>query len=172
MSRIYARFSCISKRNQEGKAEGIFAVAFYKQFDSKKPFYKTVEKFELWQNDNFTNICQSYWYLNEAIYYNQGVLEQMGVTEIVIVMHTKALYIWLRDNDKINRKYRKWVNKATKDYEIYGDKEIVIDRVLSPLVADEDKFKARYFCQEKFISNGNQSKELEVEFIDTSKIQI
>ena len=160
--RLYVKFNFKAKKDSN---KGIFVVAFYRERDDKKPFYKTVEELKLWENRQFVNACQSYWYLNEAIYRNQGILIEAGYTELVILTANSTLYKWINDISDTNEKYFHYMMKASRDFMDFGDKEIVINRRLGDLMSVDNSY---YFCRPCFLSKANN--DVEVTYLDTEEI--
>lgn len=143
---IYCHFSFKRPKNKD---YGIFAVAFYNDFDGKKIITKAVRKFPLWQDHQFITAIQAYEHALYTIYNWQGVMLKNHITTIMLVTDNSTLAGWI-ENPKKNKAYTEYMNKAVEKYRAGGPKEI---RLSIGLCEVRDYEKSYKFCKEENVIN-------------------
>ncbi len=143
---IYCHFSF---KRPKGNIYGIFAVAFYSDFEGKKIITKKVRKFDLWVDHQFITAIQSYEHALLTIYEFQGQMRDAGINQVMLVTDNSTLAGWI-ENPKKNKNYSEYMEKAVKPYRVGSYKEIVIGVGLCEVRKAEKSYK---FCKEELVSN-------------------
>lgn len=144
--RIYCHFSF---KRPKGKGYGIFAVAFYNDFDGKKHILHKVRKFDLWEDHQFVTAIQSYEHALLTIYEFQGMMKDAGINQVMLVTDNSTLAGWI-EQPKKNKNYAHYMERAVKPYRAGSFKEIVIGVGLCEPRKSEKSYK---YCKEEFVSN-------------------
>lgn len=143
---IYCHFSF---KRPKDKDYGIFATAFYSDFEGKKLITKKVRKIDLWEDQQFIAAIQSYEHALLTIYEFQGQMRQGNINHVMLVTDNSTLAGWI-ENPKKNKSYAKYMERAVKPYRAGSYKEIVIGVGLCEPRASEKSYK---FCKEELVSN-------------------
>jgi len=145
-STVYCHFSFRRPRNVD---YGIFAVAFYLDFEGKKLTAQATKKFPLWKDHQFITAIQSYEYALSCIYEWQGIMRSKGITNVMLVTDNSTLAGWI-ENPKKNKKYTEYMNRAVVNYKAGAPKEIILSIGLCDVRDYEKSYK---FCKEEYIKN-------------------
>lgn len=143
---IYCHFSF---KRPRGEGCGIFAVAFYSDFEGKKIITKKVRKFDLWQDHQFVTAIQSYEHALMTISELQGQMREAGINQVMLVTDNSTLAGWI-EFPKKNKTYAGFMERAVKPYRAGAFKEIVIGVGLCEPRNAEKSYK---FCKEEFVMN-------------------
>lgn len=143
---IYCHFSF---KRPKGKDYGLFAVAFYNDFEGKRLIGHLTKRQRLWQNHQFITAIQSYNLALDAIYQCQGRLKALGITQVMLVTDNSTLAGWIVDPTK-NKNYTATMDKAVEPYRIGSPKEIVIGIGLCEARKSEKSYK---YCKEELAVN-------------------
>lgn len=145
---VYCHFSF--RRPRDGEF-GIFAVAFYRDFEGKKCITHITRKFKLWKDHQFVTAIQSYEHALYTIYSYQSQMRQAGITNVMLVTDNSTLAGWI-ENPKKNKHYTEYMNAAVEKYRAGGLKEIKLSIGLCDVRDYEKSYK---FCKEELICNNN-----------------
>lgn len=140
-------FCHFSFRRPKGVDYGLFAVAFFFEYEGKKPTARVTKKLPLWKNHQFITAIQSYNFALSYIYHWQSIMKLRGIDTVMLVTDNSTLAGWI-ENPKKNKDYTEWMNKAVEDYRLGGQKEIEIGVGLAKVRNYEKSYK---FCKEKYI---------------------
>lgn len=143
---VYCHFSFKRKR-EEGT--GLFAVAFYSDFEGKNLVAQKTRKFDLWQDQQFVTAIQAYEHALRSIYEWQGIMKDKGINQVMLVTDNSTLAGWIEDPKK-NKKYTEFMRKATEAYRSGAPKEIVIGVGLCEVRKYEKSYK---FCRDDKVVN-------------------
>lgn len=143
---IYCHFSFKRPRGEE---YGIFAVAFYRDFEGKKIITKKVRKYKLWENHQFITAIQSYEHALMTISELQGMMRAANINQVMLVTDNSTLAGWI-EYPKKNKNYAKYMEQAVKPYRAGAYKEIVIGVGLCEPRKSEKSYK---FCKEELVEN-------------------
>ena len=143
---IYCHFSFKRPKNEDC---GIFAVAFYSDFEGKAFICNKVRKLDLWQNHQFVTAIQSYEHALLTIYELQGQMRAANINQVMLVTDNSTLAGWI-EHPKKNKKYEEFMERAVKPYRAGSFKEIVIGVGLCEPRKAEKSYK---FCREDLVSN-------------------
>lgn len=143
---VYCHFSF---KRPKGKDYGLFAVAFYYDYEGKKLAAQATRRFPLWKNHQFVTAIQSYEHALYSIYQWQGIMKSRGITNVMLVTDNSTLHGWIL-NPKKNKNYVDYMNRAVEKYRVGGDKEITLDISLCPVRDYEKSYK---FCKEELVIN-------------------
>ena len=143
---VYCHFSF---RRPKGKPYGIFAVAFYDDFEGKKKIVAKTRKYDLWQDQQFITAIQSYEHALATIYEYQGMMRDAGVNQIMLVTDNSTLAGWIL-NPKKNKEYTAFMERAVKPYRVGSYKEIVLGIGLCEPREAEKSYK---YCKEDLVCN-------------------
>ena len=143
---IYCHFSF---KRPKGDNCGIFAVAFYSDFEGKKMITKKVRKYELWQNHQFVTAIQSYEHALMTISEFQGQMREANINQVMLVTDNSTLAGWI-EFPKKNKTYASFMERAVRPYRAGAFKEIVIGVGLCEPRKSEKSYK---FCKEELVSN-------------------
>lgn len=143
---IFCHFSFKRPKNQ---IYGLFAVAFYSDFEGKKLITNKTRKFDLWQDHQFITAIQAYEHALMTIYELQGYMRQAGINQVMLVTDNSTLAGWI-DNPKKNKNYAEFMERAVKPYRAGSYKEIIIGVGLCAPRKAEKSYK---YCKEELVSN-------------------
>lgn len=143
---VYCHFSF---KRPKGKNYGLFAVAFYSDFEGKKLLTSVTHKFDLWKNQQFVTAIQSYEHALQIIYGFQGQMKSCNVEQVMLVTDNSTLAGWIL-NPKKNKAYTVWMEKAVKPYRVGSYKEIVIGIGICEPREFEKSYK---YCKEELVKN-------------------
>lgn len=143
---VYCHFSF---KRPRGKNYGIFATAFYSDFEGKVLILHKVRQIELWQNHQFITAIQSYYHALLTVYEFQGQMKEASINHVMLVTDNSTLAGWI-EYPKKNKDYFPWMEKAVKPFRAGSFKEIVIGVGLCEPRKAEKSYK---FCKEEFVIN-------------------
>jgi len=143
---IYCHFNF---KRPKGESFGLFAVAFYSDFEGKKLIYNVTHKYPLWLDHQFVTAIQAYEHALYTIYVNQGLMRSAGIRTIMIVTDNSTLAGWIQDPKK-NKKYTEYMDRAVSQYRAGASKEITIGIGLCEVRDYEKSYK---YCKEEFVEN-------------------
>lgn len=149
---VYCHFSF---KRPKGKDYGLFAVAFYKDFEGKSLIVSKTRKYDLWENHQFITAIQSYEHALLTIYEMQGMMIEAGIRQVMLVTDNSILAGWIEEPSK-NKVYLPYMNRAVKNHKIGGPKEIVIGIGLCEPRKAEKSYK---YCTEAKVCNNYKTKE-------------
>lgn len=145
-STIYCHFSF---RRPKNKPYGIFAVAFYRDFDGKKLITSVTRKYDLWEDHQFITAIQSYEHALQTISEMQGMMQEAGIKHVMLVTDNSILAGWIM-NHKKNSQYTKYMDRAVQQYRAGAPREITLGIGLCEVRKAEKSYK---YCQEARVSN-------------------
>lgn len=143
---IYCHFSFKRPKN---KNYGLFAVAFYKDFEGKQLIKAVTRKYSLWENQQFITAIQSYEHALLTIYENQGLMRSANINQVMLVTDNSTLAGWIA-NPKKNKMYAPYMERAVKPYRTGSYREIVLGVGLCEPRKAEKSYK---YCQEDRVEN-------------------
>lgn len=143
---VYCHFSF---RRPANKPYGIFAVAFYSDFEGKKLLMFKTRKFKLWKDHQFVTAIQAYEHALRTIYECQGQMKAAHIRQIMLVTDNSTLAGWI-ENPAKNKTYTEFMEKAVKMYRVGAPKEIVIGIGLCEARKAEKSYK---YCIEEKVCN-------------------
>lgn len=145
---VYCHFSF---KRPKGKDYGLFAVAFYNDFEGKQLTAQATRRLPLWQDHQFITAIQAYEHALYSIHHWQGQMRQAGITNVMLVTDNSTLAGWIQDPKK-NKKYTEYMNKAVEKYRAGAPKEITLSIGLCQVRDYEKSYK---FCREDKVINNN-----------------
>lgn len=148
---IYCHFSF---KRPKGKEYGLFAVAFYSDFEGKNLITSKTRKMDLWENQQFITAIQSYENALRTIHEYQGLMRSAGIRQVMLVTDNSTLAGWI-EKPKKNKMYFPYMEKAVKNYRVGGIKEIVLGVGLCDTRKSEKSYK---YCTEDKVSNDYKPK--------------
>ena len=140
---VYCHFSF---KRPKGKNYGLFAVAFYLDFDGKILTAQATRRYPLWENHQFITAIQAYEHALYSIYNWQGIMRNKGITRVMLVTDNSTLAGWI-ENPKKNKQYTTYMNRAVEQYKAGAPKEITMDVGLCEVRDYEKSYK---FCKELY----------------------
>ena len=140
-------FCHFSFRRPKGKDYGLFAVAFFYEYDGKKPIAQITKRQPLWKNHQFVTAIQSYKFALTYIYHWQSIMKLRGINTVMLVTDNSTLAGWI-ENPRKNKQYTKWMELAVEDYRNGGPKEIQLGVGLARVRDYEKSYK---FCREECV---------------------
>lgn len=143
---VYCHFSF---RRPKGTGTGLFAVAFYNDYEGKKLLEQITRKYDLWEDSQFVTAVQSYEHALRTIYEWQGAMKANGINQVMLVTDNSTLAGWI-ENPKKNKVYEKYMRRAVEPYRVGGPREIVIGVGLCEVRKYEKSYK---FCREDKVQN-------------------
>lgn len=143
---VYCHFSF---KRPKGKAYGLFAVAFYRDFIGKQLIHHVTKRLELWKDHQFVTAIQSYGYALNCIYELQGMMKDANISQVMLVTDNSTLAGWI-EYPKKSKAYLPYMEKAVKPYRTGSYKEIVIGVGLCEVRSSEKAYK---YCKEDFAVN-------------------
>lgn len=138
---VYCHFSF---KRPKGENYGLFAVAFYYDYEGKRLAAQATRKLPLWKDHQFVTAIQSYEHALYSIYTWQGIMKQRGITNVMLVTDNSTLAGWI-ENSKKNKAYTEYMNKAVEKYRAGAPKEIQLSIGLCEVREYEKSYK---FCRE------------------------
>ena len=147
---VYCHFSF---RRPKGKNYGLFAVAFYWDYEGKKLTAQATRRLPLWEDHQFITAVQSYEHALYSIYTWQGVMKSKGISNVMLVTDNSTLAGWI-ENPKKNKRYTDYMNKAVAQYKAGASKEIELSIGLCEVRNYEKSYK---FCKEDKVINDAQT---------------
>lgn len=145
---VYCHFSF---KRPKGKDYGLFAVAFYMDFEGKNLTAQATRQLPLWEDHQFVTAIQAYEHALYSIYMWQGVMRQRGITNVMLVTDNSTIAGWIQ-NPKKNKKYTSYMNRAVEKYRAGAPKEITMSIGLCEVREYEKSYK---FCREDKVINNN-----------------
>lgn len=145
---VYCHFSF---KRPKGKDYGLFAVAFYTDFEGKKLTAQETRRLPLWKNQQFVTAIQAYENALYSIFHWQGQMRQAGITNVMLVTDNSTLAGWIQDPKK-NKKYTEYMNRAVEKYRAGAVQEILLSIGLCEVRDYEKSYK---FCREDKVINNN-----------------
>lgn len=146
---VYCHFSF---KRPKGKDYGLFAVAFYNDFEGKSLTAQVTRRFPLWKNHQFVTAIQSYEHALYSIFVWQGIMRSKGITSVMLVTDNSTLAGWI-ENPKKNKKYTEYMNRAVEQYRTGAPKEITLSIGLCEVRDYEKSYK---FCRDELVvDNGS-----------------
>lgn len=145
---VYCHFSF---KRPKGKDYGLFAVAFYTDFEGKHLTAQATRQYPLWKDHQFVTAIQAYEHALYSIYIWQGVMRKNGITNVMLVTDNSTLAGWIQ-NPKKNKKYTEYMNRAVAQYRAGAPKEITLGIGLCEVRDYEKSYK---FCREDKVINNN-----------------
>lgn len=146
---VYCHFSF---RRPRGKKYGLFAVAFYWDYEGKVLTAQATRRLPLWEDQQFVTAIQSYEHALYSIYTWQGLMKSKGITNVMLVTDNSTLAGWI-ENPKKNKWYTEYMNKAVSQYKAGAAKEIELSIGLCEVRNYEKSYK---FCKEDKVINDAQ----------------
>ena len=143
---VYCHFSF---KRPKGKDYGLFAVAFYLDFEGKNLTAQATRKFPLWENHQFITAIQAYEHALCSIHQWQGIMRSKGITNVMLVTDNSTLAGWI-ENPKKNKAYTEYMNKAVAPYRAGAPKEIMLSIGLCEVRDYEKSYK---YCKEDKVIN-------------------
>ena len=143
---IYCHFQF---KRPKGKEYGLFAVAFYSDFEGKKLIGHITKRKLLWENQQFITGIQSYNFALDAIYQCQGKLKEHNITQVMLVTDNSTLEGWIV-NPKKNKNYTEFMERAVEQFRLGAPKEIVLGIGLCQARHAEKSYK---YCKEELAIN-------------------
>lgn len=153
-STVYCHFSF---KRPKGQNYGLFAVAFYYDFEGKRLAAQATRKFPLWKNHQFVTAIQSYEHALYSIYTWQGIMKSRGITDVMLVTDNSTLAGWI-ENPRKNKAYTDYMNKAVEKYRAGAPCEITLGIGLCDVRDYEKSYK---FCKEEKVINNDSSKAIQ-----------
>lgn len=138
---VYCHFSF---KRPTGKKYGLFAVAFYLDYEGKKLTAQATRRFNLWEDHQFITAIQAYEHALYSIYTWQGVMKAKGITTVMLVTDNSTLAGWI-ENPKKNKKYTEYMNRAVEQYRAGAPREITLNIGLCKVRDYEKSYK---YCKE------------------------
>ena len=145
---VYCHFSF---KRPKGKNYGLFAVAFYLDFEGKVLTAQATRRFPLWKDHQFVTAIQAYEHALYSIYVWQGIMRSKGISHVWLLTDNSTLAGWI-ENPKKNKAYTEYMNRAVEQYRVGAPKEITLSIGLCEVRDYEKSYK---FCREdKVINDG------------------
>lgn len=146
---IYCHFSF---KRPKGKDYGLFATAFYWDFEGKKLITSFTRKFPLWKDHQFITAIQAYEHALFCIHNCQGAMRKNGINNVMLVTDNSTLAGWI-ENPKKNKQYTEYMNRAVEMYRAGAPKEINLSIGLCEVRDYEKSYK---FCKEDKVINNTE----------------
>ena len=146
---VYCHFSF---KRPKGKNYGLFAVAFYLDYEGKILTAQATRRFPLWQDHQFVTAIQAYEHALYSIYLWQGIMKSKGISHVWLVTDNSTLAGWI-ENPKKNKAYTAYMNRAVEQYRAGAPKEITLSIGLLDVRDYEKSYK---FCREDKVINDAQ----------------
>lgn len=145
-------FCHFSFKRPKGSDYGLFAVAFYRDFDGKQLILHRTRRYKLWENHQFITAIQSYQNALQNIYEYQGMMKAANINQVYLVTDNSILAGWI-ENPKKNKQYQSYMEKAVEPYSTGSYKEIVLGVGLCDTRKSEKAYK---YCKEEFLEETNE----------------
>lgn len=159
---VYCHFS-FKRPNKGADGYGLFAVAFYNDFEGKHVIYHITRKMILWENHQFITAIQSYENALRVISDVQGAMIANRITHVMLVTDNSTLAGWI-ENPKKNKDYTSYMQKAVEKYRAGAPREITLGLGLCDVREYEKSYK---YCTEKYLDKSES--ETPVKVVKTSK---
>lgn len=143
---IYCHFS-FKRPNKGADGYGLFAVAFYRDYDGDSLICHTTKKAKLWKNHQFVTAVQAYENALRVISELQGAMKKNGISQVMLVTDNSTLAGWI-ENPRKNKQYIDYMNYAVANYRAGAPKEIVLGIGLCEVREYEKSYK---YCSERYI---------------------
>lgn len=147
---VYCHFSF---KRPKGKDYGLFAVAFYLDFEGKVLTAQATRRFPLWKDHQFVTAIQAYEHALYSIYVWQGIMRSKGISHVWLLTDNSTLAGWI-ENPKKNKAYTEYMNRAVEQYRVGAPKEITLSIGLCEVRDYEKSYK---FCREDKVINDGQT---------------
>lgn len=147
---VYCHFSF---KRPKGKNYGLFAVAFYLDFEGKVLTAQATRRFHLWKDHQFVTAIQAYEHALYSIYVWQGIMRSKGISHVWLLTDNSTLAGWI-ENPKKNKAYTEYMNRAVEQYRVGAPKEITLSIGLCEVRDYEKSYK---FCREDKVINDGQT---------------
>ena len=147
---VYCHFSF---KRPKGKNYGLFAVAFYLDFEGKVLTAQATRRFPLWKDHQFVTAIQAYEHALYSIYVWQGIMRSKGISHVWLLTDNSTLAGWI-ENPKKNKAYTEYMNRAVEQYRVGAPKEITLSIGLCEVRDYEKSYK---FCREDKVINDDQT---------------
>jgi len=147
---VYCHFSF---KRPKGKNYGLFAVAFYLDFEGKVLTAQATRRFPLWKDHQFVTAIQAYEHALYSIYVWQGIMRSKGINHVWLLTDNSTLAGWI-ENPKKNKAYTEYMNRAVEQYRVGAPKEITLSIGLCEVRDYEKSYK---FCREDKVINDCQT---------------
>lgn len=147
---VYCHFSF---KRPKGKNYGLFAVAFYLDFEGKVLTAQATRRFPLWKDHQFVTAIQAYEHALYSIYVWQGIMRSKGISHVWLLTDNSTLAGWI-ENPKKNKVYTEYMNRAVEQYRVGAPKEITLSIGLCEVRDYEKSYK---FCREDKVINDGQT---------------
>lgn len=148
--KVYCHFSF---KRPKGKDYGLFAVAFYLDFEGKQLTAHVTRRLPLWKDHQFVTAIQAYEHALYTIYNWQGIMKSKGINHVLLVTDNSTLAGWI-ENPKKNKAYTEFMNRAVEPYRAGAPKEITLSIGLCEVRDYEKSYK---FCKEENVVNDAKS---------------
>lgn len=150
---IYCHFS-FKRPNRGLDGYGLFAVAFYRDYEGKKLIYHITRKLPLWKNHQFITAIQSYEHALRVISDTQGAMQSNNITHVMLVTDNSTLAGWIENNKK-NKAYTDYMIRAVEKYRSGAPKEIILGLGLCEVRNYEKSYK---YCTEQHALESEEPK--------------
>lgn len=150
---VYCHFS-FKRPNKGADGYGLFAVAFYRDFEGKHVIYHITRKLNLWENHQFITAIQSYEHALRVISEVQGAMLANNINQVMLVTDNSTLAGWI-ENHKKNKAYTKYMLKAVEKYRSGAPKEIMVGLGLCDVREYEKSYK---YCNERYAQESEPQK--------------
>ena len=147
---VYCHFSF---KRPKGKNYGLFAVAFYLDFEGKVLTAQATRRFPLWKDHQFVTAIQAYEHALYSIYVWQGIMRSKGISHVWLLTDNSTIAGWI-ENPKKNKAYTEYMNRAVEQYRVGAPKEITLSIGLCEVRDYEKSYK---FCREDKVINDGQT---------------
>ena len=150
---VYCHFS-FKRPNKGADGYGLFAVAFYRDYEGKKVIYHITKQMNLWENHQFITAIQSYENVLRVISDMQGDMIQNGIRKVILVTDNSTLAGWIM-NPKKNKAYTAYMNRAIEKYRAGSPRQLLVDIELDEVREYEKSYK---YCNEKYAVKTEEAK--------------
>ena len=144
---IYCHFS-FKRPNKGADGVGLFAVAFYRDYEGKHVICHTTRKAPLWENHQFITAIQSYENALRVISEMQGAMKANNINQVMLVTDNSTLAGWIENPNK-NKAYTEYMNRALYNYRSGSPKEILLGIGLCETRQYEKSYK---YCTERYVT--------------------
>lgn len=150
--RLYCHFSF---RRRNNNAYGLFACAFYTDYNGRKCVGHLTRKYDLWEpEDGYVTAIQGYEHALRTISEAQVLFKKRGVTEVMLVTDNSALAGWIVEPNK-KKKFAPYMERAVEKYRVGGKQAITLKVGLCEVWDVEKSYK---YCNERFIVDIDEDK--------------
>lgn len=148
---VYCHFSF---RRMKDTDYGIFAVAFYLDYDGTNYLGRSVKVEKLWENHQYITSAQSMRFALQCIYEIQNALINKGVKNVYLVTDNTTLASWVTSNKK-SQMAKVQMARVWQDFRAHEKKELTINVGLAKVRKTEKSYK---YCK---LENAENKHELE-----------